>query len=354
MENTSNAVPSEATKKCPHCHELISKKATRCPHCQADLRSWPARHPVWSTIIFVIVLAWIIGSISPANQTSSTSAADTTSTVPPPSGPVSSFGDGNYIVGTDIVPGTYKSSGEQNCYWARLSGFGGTTSDIIANDNTDYSAVVTIASTDKGFDADHCGTWTKISAPAKATSNAQSVAPSPAPATSNSATTYGQSNVAGGSANQPATSQTANSPAPQATPPNYSTFASTYFYTYAGDPPAYNASPIRVSGEVNGEFLAAGDRGGSSNYIGTADPNAQSTATVMLKIASAADYQKAVAALQYEDLVSVYGYGAPSEYFTSGNGQQILMPVIDVVRMDITGACGPSGCGEDSDTTVFP
>ena len=348
MENTPNAVPSETTKKCPHCHELISQKATRCPHCQADLRSWPARHPIWSTIIFIIVLAWIIGSVSsPANQTLPTSAADTTttqtiSTPPAQSGPVSSFGDGNYVVGTDILPGTYKNSGGQGCYWARLSGFGGTSDEIIANDNTDYPTVVTISSTDKGFDSEHCGTWMKLSAPAKPNSNARSIAQPKTTTVSTDAVT------------QPATTQAANSPTPQETPTNYSQFAQTYFYSYAEDPSAYNASPIRVSGVVNGEFLAAGDKGGSSNYIGTADPNAQSTATVMFKISSTADYQKAVAALQYEDLIGVYGYGAPSEYFTNGNGQKILMPVINVVRMDITGACGPSGCGESSATTIFP
>ncbi len=73
-----------------------------------------------------------------------------------------SFGDGTFFVGTDIQPGTYKSSGQQGCYYARLSGFDGTTDDIIANDNTDTPAIVTIAPTDKGFQAKGCGTWTKM------------------------------------------------------------------------------------------------------------------------------------------------------------------------------------------------
>lgn len=73
-----------------------------------------------------------------------------------------SFGDGMYIVGTDIQPGTYKNSGQVNCYYARLSGFGGTTDEIIANDNTDASTIVTISASDKGFEASSCGTWTKV------------------------------------------------------------------------------------------------------------------------------------------------------------------------------------------------
>jgi hypothetical protein len=71
------------------------------------------------------------------------------------------FDDGTYIVGTDLEPGTYKSSGVQGCYWARLSGFGGTLDEIIANDNTDSAAIVTISASDKGFQSKGCGTWVK-------------------------------------------------------------------------------------------------------------------------------------------------------------------------------------------------
>jgi hypothetical protein len=72
------------------------------------------------------------------------------------------FGDGMYIVGTDITPGTYKNTGVAGCYYARLSGFSNTTDDIIANNYTDSQAVVTIADTDKGFQSNGCGTWTLI------------------------------------------------------------------------------------------------------------------------------------------------------------------------------------------------
>lgn len=72
-----------------------------------------------------------------------------------------SFDDGTYIVGTDLEPGTYRNTGDQGCYWARLSGFGGTTDEIISNDNTDTAAIVTISTSDKGFQSNGCGTWTK-------------------------------------------------------------------------------------------------------------------------------------------------------------------------------------------------
>jgi hypothetical protein len=71
------------------------------------------------------------------------------------------FTDGVYFVGTDITAGTYKSSGQAGCYWARLKGFSGSLNDILANDNTDTPAIVAIAASDKGFKSDGCGSWTK-------------------------------------------------------------------------------------------------------------------------------------------------------------------------------------------------
>jgi hypothetical protein len=74
---------------------------------------------------------------------------------------MTSFGQGTFIVGVDMKPGTYRSSQGASCYWARLSAFTGTLSAIIANHygSRDY---VTIKSTDKGFQSQRCGTWTKV------------------------------------------------------------------------------------------------------------------------------------------------------------------------------------------------
>ncbi len=55
---------------------------------------------------------------------------------PPP--PAAQFGDGLYLVGTDITPGEYKSDGPTaggHCYWARLNNSSGD--DIIANNLTE-------------------------------------------------------------------------------------------------------------------------------------------------------------------------------------------------------------------------
>jgi len=72
------------------------------------------------------------------------------------------FADGIYIVGTDIEPGTYKNKGQTGCYYARLKDFSGGMGSILANQNTDDPAVVTILATDKGFQSNRCGTWEKV------------------------------------------------------------------------------------------------------------------------------------------------------------------------------------------------
>ena len=80
----------------------------------------------------------------------------------PTPGPSAAFGEGVYIVGVDILPGTYRNAGTASCYWARLSGFSGSLDDIIANSNVDGPAVVTIQATDTGFESTRCGTWALI------------------------------------------------------------------------------------------------------------------------------------------------------------------------------------------------
>lgn len=95
-----------------------------------------------------------------ATQAASTpSPVATTTNTPTPA--FLTFGDGTYQVGTDIKPGTYRTqSGSTGCYYERLKGFSGTDSDILANNLTDYPAIVTILPTDKGFTSKNCGTWT--------------------------------------------------------------------------------------------------------------------------------------------------------------------------------------------------
>jgi hypothetical protein len=82
------------------------------------------------------------------------------------SSPTAPFGTGNYIVGTDVAPGTWAAPGSDDCYWQRESGFGNEDSDFIADNSGDadptHNVQVTIAPTDRGFYTDACGTWTKV------------------------------------------------------------------------------------------------------------------------------------------------------------------------------------------------
>lgn len=81
---------------------------------------------------------------------------------PAPKGPATSFGDGTYLVGTEIAPGTYKTDNKGGfCYYERLSGVSGSFDDIITNGSPKGPAIIEIPATDKAFKTSGCGTWVK-------------------------------------------------------------------------------------------------------------------------------------------------------------------------------------------------
>ena len=80
------------------------------------------------------------------------------------SDPIGVIADGVWLVGAEMTPGTYSAMAEGFCYWARLRGFSGRTSDdLIANGLGDGRHVVTIAPTDAGFLTRGCGHWQPVS-----------------------------------------------------------------------------------------------------------------------------------------------------------------------------------------------
>ena len=80
---------------------------------------------------------------------------------PEPSSAFTTIEEGQWVVGEDVKPGTYRTrEASDGCYWARLKGFGGALTDIIANENANGPTIVTIAKTDKGFESTGCATWT--------------------------------------------------------------------------------------------------------------------------------------------------------------------------------------------------
>ena len=186
-------VPAQLT--CPSCRLTMSAGAHYCPNCGTPLRGAPVRvaQPDWRLgwVIAAVILGVgvLLGSalspghnagatpgatssqnpmvVAAAATTPASSAAVSPSLTPIPiatsnaTASFSTFGDGTFTVGKDLQTGTYRTrQAASGCYWARLSGFGGTLGEIITSDLTNNPSTVTIASSDKGFKSDGCGTWT--------------------------------------------------------------------------------------------------------------------------------------------------------------------------------------------------
>lgn len=83
---------------------------------------------------------------------------------PPPPAPKTVIDkDGSYVVGADIVPGTYRSAGPvagSACYWKRMRG-----DELIDNALTKKPQVVQIDPTDTMFKTDRCQTWQLTACP---------------------------------------------------------------------------------------------------------------------------------------------------------------------------------------------
>jgi hypothetical protein len=85
-----------------------------------------------------------------------------------PTGPVTSFGDGNYRVGAaagDVSPGRYSSTGPTEgmpCYWARTQDPAGKADGVIADGYPPGPTTVTIENADGAFVVSGCGQWSKV------------------------------------------------------------------------------------------------------------------------------------------------------------------------------------------------
>ena len=78
-------------------------------------------------------------------------------------------GDGDFEVGTDIRPGTYRTSGNADgmCYWERAEDASGDTGSLLANDNVSGTSYVTVKATDKVFRSSGCKDWEAVDAKAQ-------------------------------------------------------------------------------------------------------------------------------------------------------------------------------------------
>jgi hypothetical protein len=72
-------------------------------------------------------------------------------------------GNGSYLVGSDFLPGTYRSIRNiSSCYWERARSADGTSGSTIANGISTGQLVVTISASDSVFKSSRCATWTRI------------------------------------------------------------------------------------------------------------------------------------------------------------------------------------------------
>jgi len=111
----------------------------------------PAAIQSYSTVITVA-----------GDQTSGTNTINFSGSGVVPTGPLTSFGDGQRLVNTVIAPGIYYSVPPTGCYFERDSGTDGTPNEIIANNQLGSGLgqwIVEIKSTDVAFTSLGCGTW---------------------------------------------------------------------------------------------------------------------------------------------------------------------------------------------------
>ena len=132
------------------------------------------------------------------------------------------------------------------------------------------------------------------------------------------------------------------------------------------NPPAYVGTKVEVGGSVL-DFLAAGDRGGTSNYIeilvGSNDP-ADNTQKIVLEIDNNSDYASAVSVLNKalassninSSGVIAYGTIEASQVFSSTNGGPIYIPVVKAARLDTCGLliCAVTPNATYTTQTIFP
>jgi hypothetical protein len=88
-----------------------------------------------------------------------TKTITSTVTAKPPSGPLAEFGDGLFLIGVDVQPGTYKTDGPDGsnsggCYWSRTD----TRGTVIQNDVINEPGSVTVKKGER-MDSAGCLPW---------------------------------------------------------------------------------------------------------------------------------------------------------------------------------------------------
>ncbi len=95
----------------------------------------------------------------------------------PAEGARTSFGDGAWLVGPEIEPGTYRTDGPSSrCYWALLAEFSNVKAFLDRSEaaskadqgpetGADEAIVVRIRGSEAAFETMGCGTWRRVEGP---------------------------------------------------------------------------------------------------------------------------------------------------------------------------------------------
>lgn len=105
-----------------------------------------------------------VTSAGPAGFTTVPTNAPTTPPKPPKAAPAAiTVSDGTWSVSDEIKPGTYTTTADGSCYWARLRNFDGELDSIITNGllNDGARGRMTIKNTDAGVELTGRCTWTR-------------------------------------------------------------------------------------------------------------------------------------------------------------------------------------------------
>ncbi|WP_329119711.1 hypothetical protein [Streptomyces sp. NBC_01353] len=138
-------------------------------------RNWFARHKVL-TAVGAIVAIVVIGAAAGGggddtttttagdNKTSAEKKTPSTSEAPAKKKAAAIDGDGDFEVGTDVKPGLYRTSGNEDalCYWERAKDSSGEMDSILANDNVTGTSYVQIKASDKLFKSSGCKEWEAV------------------------------------------------------------------------------------------------------------------------------------------------------------------------------------------------
>jgi len=137
------------------------------------------------------------------------------------------------------------------------------------------------------------------------------------------------------------------------TPFSYDKYVKVNVSDYVKNPSEYRGWGTAILTATVDDFLGAGDRGVTNNYIEITDAHANSLtpSKMMIQFDNSTDYAKAIYSLSTGDLIDVWGVGFPSQMFRSvgsTDSSSSYEPVLEVQRID---KCSSSNCA--SGTVIF-